>query len=184
MWGFKVLLQAALFAVVGTATANALTFTPVTPGNSAAITADTVYYNSSGTLEPGYGEHLFYFTSGALTDPILGILFAGSGTPGAIADLTFEWWNDTTNALIASLGVTGPTGAPLALNPAGPLVVALAVGTDYYLKVAGTVLAPFGSYNFTMTTTPLPPAVILFGSALAGLSLLGRRSRRRAKDLS
>jgi hypothetical protein len=38
--------------------------------------------------------------------------------------------------------------------------------------------APAPGAAISITTTPIPPALLLFGSALAGLGFLGRRSRR------
>lgn len=52
----------------------------------------------------------------------------------------------------------------------------------YYLKVMGAALG-LGAGSVGVTT-PLPPALLLFGSGLAGLLALGRRSRRRAAAYS
>ena len=37
---------------------------------------------------------------------------------------------------------------------------------------------PTGEINFTLSQVPLPPAALLFGSALVGLGILGRRRRK------
>jgi hypothetical protein len=41
-----------------------------------------------------------------------------------------------------------------------------------------------GSYGINVATTPIPPALLLFGSALAGLGFLGRRRRAAASPLA
>lgn len=58
----------------------------------------------------------------------------------------------------------------------------LAAG-DYFFKLSGEVGAPLGngySYKFSVTQTPIPPALLLFGTALGGLALAGYRKRKAA----
>jgi hypothetical protein len=58
-----------------------------------------------------------------------------------------------------------------------PFFLSLALaGSDYFLRVKNTG-AGGADYILNVTTTPLPPALILFGTALAGLTWLGRRRR-------
>jgi hypothetical protein len=49
---------------------------------------------------------------------------------------------------------------------------------DYTLDI--TTGGKSDAYSLTVTATPLPPALILFGTALAGLSWLGLRRRENA----
>jgi choice-of-anchor C domain-containing protein len=58
-----------------------------------------------------------------------------------------------------------------------------ASGSTALLTFASTTLDNGPSYgpaldNVSITETPLPPALLLFGSALAGLTVLGRRKRQ------
>jgi hypothetical protein len=95
--------------------------------------------------------------------------------PFGVANLTIAWFNGVTP--IGSLNVTDGDG--LLTNPSASLFLALAAGT-YHILVTGTALTAGGFYNLNVATTPLPPALILFGTALAGLTWLGRRRRSAA----
>lgn len=56
----------------------------------------------------------------------------------------------------------------------------LAAG-DYFFKLSGQVGAPLGNgytYKFSVTQTPIPPAVLLFATALGGLAFAGYRKRK------
>jgi hypothetical protein len=79
-------------------------------------------------------------------------------------------------AISGVLNVTNGLGTVL---PPTSLVFAL-TDPSYHLRVTGTALTGGGAYTVAISTTPIPPALLLFGSALAGLGLLGRRSRRSA----
>lgn len=54
-----------------------------------------------------------------------------------------------------------------------------------FASLTGGSFPAFGAAldNVSLSETPLPPALILFGSALAGLGLLGRRRRRSTNAL-
>ena len=54
-----------------------------------------------------------------------------------------------------------------------------------FSSLTGGSFPAFGAAldNVSLSETPLPPALILFGSALAGLGLLGRRRRRASNTL-
>jgi hypothetical protein len=60
----------------------------------------------------------------------------------------------------------------------------LAAG-NYYLQISGIAgaLAGYGG-NLSVAQTPLPPAMLLFGSGLAGLGLLARRRRKQQSKLA
>jgi hypothetical protein len=64
-----------------------------------------------------------------------------------------------------------------ASNPGALLVYAITTAGDWFLRVSGTTLNGPANYTVTVTATPLPPALILFGTALVGMTLLGRRRR-------
>ena len=72
------------------------------------------------------------------------------------------------------------SGTTFSLSYAG-----LQAGTDYLLKITGTLGAGLfgnagGLYTglFAVSTVPVPPALILFGTAIAGMATLARRRRK------
>jgi hypothetical protein len=93
--------------------------------------------------------------------------------PFGVANLTIAWFNSALDP-IGTLAVTDGLG--VVSNPGASLFLALTGGL-YHVVVTGTVLSGGGFYNLNVATTPLPPALILFGTALAGLTWLGRRRR-------
>ena len=103
----------------------------------------------------------------------------GSNNTG-VKNMTISWY-DASNALLDSLMVSDGSG--FVSNPAASLVLTLLAGGAYHVIVTGQALASGGFYNLNIAATPLPPALILFGTALAGLGWLGRR-RRRASTLA
>jgi hypothetical protein len=174
------------FCLIGLGgSANALTVTDIVgPGSVNPLNADTEYdYTSPKILGGTTFKDIFYFTPNNLTGPDEGTVLASFLPPpaGSFTSLKLTWWKDNApvgvagsppDVLLNTLSVLGPVET-------GPLLLALVAGANYYLEVDGTVASGRhkGTYTFSLTTTPLPPALVLFGSALAGLMLLGRRSR-------
>lgn len=109
--------------------------------------------------------------------------------PFGIANLTLTWFSNLQGPL-GTLQITNNLG--VVIDAAASLVVNLLVTAPldvYHLLVTGTALNNGGFYNLLIQTpagrnqaeTPLPPALILFGSALIGLTALGRRRRKRSE---
>ena len=92
-----------------------------------------------------------------------------------IKNLTFTW-----TELGQSVQFTDSAGV---FNNLALLTATVLLPGTYHLVVTGTALAGGGAYSYTLSTTPLPAALVLFGTGLLGLSLLGRR-RRPAVDSS
>ena len=72
------------------------------------------------------------------------------------------------------------SGSIFALSYAG-----LQAGSNYLLKITGTLGSGFfgaagGLYQglFAVSAVPVPPALILFGTAIAGMATLARRRRK------
>jgi hypothetical protein len=155
-------------------------------GNTTALLPDSFYvYNTpdTGIAAGTTFSHYFYFTPNSLGGPAAGTVLASfQPSLASIADLTLSWYvdgnsvgaDDGGNSLLGSLSISQTLS--------GPLILSLVDGVNYFALVTGTVAAgpKPGDYSYTLTTTPIPPALLLFGSALAGLGLLGRRSRRSA----
>jgi len=85
----------------------------------------------------------------------------------------------------------GTPGIPIATGTIGPgdvftlAYAGLASMTEYTIRIFGTV-PPGGTltYNANLTVVPLPPALLLFGSALVAMMLFGRIRRRSTQQAS
>jgi hypothetical protein len=74
---------------------------------------------------------------------------------------------------------TDPTGTGFSFS-----YLDLAAG-DYFFRISGEVGAPLGNgynykFNVNVTETPIPPALLLFGTALGGLGFASYRKRKMA----
>jgi hypothetical protein len=58
----------------------------------------------------------------------------------------------------------------------------LMTGTDYFIRVVGTVNGDLNSYNLTVSNVPVPAALFLFAPALLGLFGLRRKAVLAAQD--
>lgn len=110
------------------------------------------------------------------------------GSDFGVANLTLTWMTGGL-APIASYVVTDNFGS--IIDATASLALTLFAPGPYYLSVMGTALANGGDFSILLRTgparaveTPLPPAVILFGSALVGLMMLKRRRSRRATEFA
>jgi len=162
----KSLVQAAIFAVVMASSASAGS---ISPNDPVAITVEpaTVYWYNVLYDAPTTINDTFTFQGGA--DPITATLQAniivGAGGPQS---LSLSWIENGVNQ-IAQWDLT---------TSAQAVAFTFLAGVEYALTITGTVTG--AGYGINVTTTPIPPAVLLFGSALAGLGFLGRRKRRQA----
>lgn len=109
-----------------------------------------------------------------------------------IANLTFDW-NDGQSAITFTDG----SGNLLSNALNDPRLVASAAGAPevwYFsalsttqtgtLHVTGTTLGSGGAYSVEISAVPLPPAALLFGTALFGIAALRRRKNKKAMDLA
>src|SRR5262245_34774024 len=156
------------FALLGLATfaapANAATieiFSSNTSGAAATVNLDpgNTYATGGPLVTPPNFTHYFKFN---VTTPttLLTITDASDGVtdPGI---LTVSWLDSSLDTIFTQVA------------PLSAVALSLATGV-YYIQVVGTQI---GNYTLQVTATPLPPALILFGTALAGLGWLGRRRR-------
>jgi hypothetical protein len=93
--------------------------------------------------------------------------------PGNYANLVFSVIDSALN-VIRSINLTDANG----VGTFDKIWQALTPGT-YTLNVAGTLTGSGETkYGVTVSTVPLPPAAIAFGTALIGMGFLGRRRKK------
>ena len=164
----------ALFAVLLLATAPAKAATVVVPGFlDQPVVANSSYVgttSATGNAGGAFDQHWLVAIAGPM-DTVTTVTQAFPPFGGSFTAIKFEWLDSLANPI-----------SPLANGLGTDLVFAFTAGGNYILHVFGSALLA-ASYTATLTTTPLPAALILFGSGLLGLSLLGRR-RRAAVDSS
>lgn len=164
-------VQIVLFAMLLSLPAAAV---PITPGSSTPLEPGQNYSYTAILTANQVINDTFDFT---LVDPLgtttTGIALNAGGGDFGVKDLTFKWYT-AASVFIDSLVITN--GAGVVLDPVASLFLALAAGA-YKVIVTGQALTSGGIYNINVATTPLPPALVLFGTALLGMTLLGRRRR-------
>ena len=181
-------LRLSIFLVLGwialVTQAQAATYVFAGPGDTKPFDGGNQYSATHAFLGTATGfTHDYFFTLSSSGDVPLDavtttLVFAQPA--GRVKNMVVSWL-DPLLAPLASLAVTGPTGNLLATEMTLSLLSGALLG-NYTLRVTGDAIAT-QIYNVAVATTPLPPALLLFGSALAGLGLLGRRRRRSANTL-
>jgi hypothetical protein len=150
---------------------------PIDPGDTTVIAQGQEY--DSGDFLKGKNKTFvdnFYFSVPATLIGLGTLTVAKPGQILKIKDLTLTWLEGATT--LSSLVITDGTGH---LGPITSLTFSLLDPVLYTLRVSGQLLTDTATYDLQINTTPLPPAWLLFVSALGGLTVLGRRSRRSSK---
>jgi len=182
-------LLGAVFALtLFAAPASAVTFVDIVPGNTnnAGVAYDlapsTVFTFNSLTGSAGSViDHIFEFNYSPPPD-------LGAVSSVAINDIAsyypmaLTWWFNSVDVF----GTAGIVQGPLAsASPGADINTALSLATGagyYWLELTGTAGGLGGQYNLSVVSnTPLPAAVWLFGSVLAGGAGFMRLHRRKAK---
>jgi len=167
------------------AQAQAATYVFPGPGSSAPLDGGNDYsatFAFTGAA-PGFA-HAYLFNLVSPGDVPLSALttsVAFEQPKGRIKNMVVTWLSPTLTVL-KSLAVTDGAGNQLASQMVLALLSGASLGT-YTLRVTGDAISG-QIYNIAVATTPLAPALLLFGSALAGLGLLGRRRRRATNTLA
>lgn len=168
-----IFLQAMVAIMLTIAPAWAVT---IAPGSTTALEPSENYSYTAILSSNAVVNDTFNFT---VADPLgtsttaIALNAGGAGALG-VKNLTIKWYT-AGDFLLGTLLVTNSAG--LVLDPMASLVLGLATGA-YKVIATGQALANGGIYNINVATTPLPPALILFGTALVGMTFLGRRRRR------
>jgi hypothetical protein len=182
--GMKLLFQVAFCTVVMAGSANAVTVIATEnadTGSAVSLLSGGVFTHSASSLAAGTnigaaGETGLFLNFFLPTAPLGTITVSAQGLLSHIANLTLTWLDSSENPLAGgTLQVTNGAGGS---TGAGPLALALTNTGNYFLRITGHVLSNDSTFEVAISTTPIPPALVLFGSALAGLGFLGRRSRR------
>lgn len=181
---------AALMAVGLASGANAAVVT-IDPGDTNVLVADTTYRTRSEEKTPGVAftdDYFFDLPDLGAEDGKSRVLYSydvtfpipeGAADDVGIADLTFTVSDDTNETVLNETVLTDGDGFVFpgfesGFNFAGVWPAPI----DLSLTVTGTTLGQGGSYAATVAPTaaiPLPAPLILLGSALVGLGILGRR---------
>ena len=177
--GIKLIVQTAACAVLLAVPAGAVTIAPTAAMNNADADlhplsngGSQLYEYQSGSL--ALGAINLFFNFNALTNAVATFTLGDQPNVGSnITSLTLTWL-DSVGSAVPGGSVIIPAGS----NPEVLLALALGTAGHYFLHVTGTVAKLGSNFNIAISTTPIPPALLLFGSALAGLGFLGRRSRR------
>jgi len=158
----------------------------ITPGGPAVALAPGNFYNDAPIFGAGVDiNNQYNFTSSGLSTTTTAVALNSNppaqGGNFGIKNLHIEWF-DSANATLGGLDITDSLG--VVIDASAFLSVSLPPAVlAYHLLVTGKSLVG-GSYILNVSVPgdrqsdlPLPPALLLFGSALLGLTALGRRRR-------
>jgi hypothetical protein len=155
------------FAAMGPASASTFELGTLTPG----VTEGSAFHG--GVPPQTQFEDTVTFSLAGVQSALIGTLtdvaFGGFDSATFTVDL-FSAGDPAT-----SLGSFAGAGTVLAFS-----YLNLAAG-DYFFKFGGESSGSIGNaynYRFEVSEVPLPPALLLFATALGGLGLLGYRKRK------
>jgi hypothetical protein len=164
------LLVAGVFGLgAATQLASASTFElgTVTPGVTSGLIVN------AGIPAPSQFDDRLNFSLSGVQTALIGTL---TDIENALTDsLDFSVDLFSTSDPSTSLGNFSGPGTVLAFS-----YLNLAAG-DYFFKFGGAVGGSFGNayvYRFEVSEVPLPPALILFATALGGMAVAGYRRRK------
>jgi hypothetical protein len=191
---FGVTPAQAVTITYGTSGSNAQVF--LNPTSSGDITANSTFDLTEqlvfgDTSNGHYGEAITYipftvasaaFISATVTD-----LSVSDGAASPLDWLTLSLY-EYTGSGFSYLGCgSGSSLCTLQAYDSDPPVAsiysALAAGTQYLLRVGFGLCGcagEFGGIQLTVATTPIPPAILLFASAVFGMGGMAWRRRRAA----
>lgn len=160
----RTLICAAALAL-SAVSAGAVTVTSA--GGSYDINSDTLFTGSAVDPDGGAGSHLVNFYS--LVDPVDGQVNASVtlGVLGTFTDLTVSWYDNITHALIVSKAVT------VGITDLRTTFTLPSLSQDLVISWSGSTAGV--SFDFDVSTVPLPAGGLLLLTALGGLVVSRRR---------
>jgi hypothetical protein len=186
----KLCSQVAVALAISAVPASAVS---IGPGGDNPITQSDTFLVSPSVNPAGAGLFSNFFNFTAMTNTAFFVRRASVIEPGGdagegIANLVMSVWtshNGGGSQIGGNIQVTDPNGAYTGIfSPSNTLAPALLLSTflpanPFSVKFEGSRLFAGGSYSAQfLAQTPLPPALLLFGTALAGMGFLGRRRRK------
>ncbi|RVU34097.1 hypothetical protein EOI86_23565 [Hwanghaeella grinnelliae] len=100
----------------------------------------------------------------------------GAAAGLGIRNLTFTLTDLTNSETLSVVNLTDSNGFVMAGFESGfNFTGTWGASIDLLLTVTGQALSNGGSYNASLAAVPVPPALMLFVGALAGIGFLGRR---------
>jgi len=164
------------FGAVERASASTFDLGTLDPGTTSAIVANL------GTPAPVSFSDTINFSLAAVQASLVGSLTDLSTSFGApVNSLNFSLDLFSSSDPLTSLGnFSDATGTALAFS-----YLNLAAG-DYFFRIGGDiggagVAGNAYQYRFEVSEVPLPPALLLFATALGGMALFGYRRRNNAQ---
>jgi hypothetical protein len=145
---------------------------PITPGSTNPL-ANLSEYEDGAFFGAGSVaiNRVYTFSPVSVTNPVQ-FTFSSSTSGNAIFSSLVAVWRDlTTNTVIGTF-----TSSNTAIN-----ILSLIPGNSYSLTITGNYTRPrapgSGSFDFSVSAVPIPPAAILLVSGLLGMGFLGRSKR-------
>ncbi len=144
------------------------------------LTSPQVFFGPSPSHPASLTFTDYYYIDFDGSAPIIAQIGAGTLPPGDPADFSLDLF-------VADIGVTGDLTFDETSALAGPssaLLSTVLITGDYVLRVIYTSATnQVAQYSGQITATPLPPALLIFGTGLFGLGLLSRYRRKRQGQL-
>jgi hypothetical protein len=152
------------------ASASTFDLGTISPGSTTGVVANL------GDPAPVAFRDTINFSLASLQSSLIGTVTDLSDFGGfATNSLNFSLRLFSASDPATSLGnFTDPTGTVLAFS-----YLNLAAG-DYFFRISGKTDGAFGNsyrYRFEVSEVPLPPALLLFATALGGMAVFGYRRR-------
>jgi len=170
---------AASIAFSGPASADTLNFAN-TPNGSDTFTATSIAFVNPGSVGPTSGIWSGLNCSDCLT---MSDFNSGTGTPFQVLQIVSGL--NTVDVFLNSFSFIGDSNL---LNITGFGTASINGGSAFDIAFAlttqTTVAGESTSFSGTLSTVPIPGALILFGSGMLGLVTLGRKRRKNAEPVA
>jgi len=147
-------------------------------------TVDFAAVSTAGTVEVNFDQLSFtatapdgWFITGVAYSEEITATTTLSGFAAATASIDVNGISSPLGTLTLSGGSAGTTtfATPDIIDVGNATSVTLSIDNNLFAAGGGEISKSNAQVGFVLAPVPVPPAVWLFGSAVAGLSLVGRR---------